>query len=63
LSIQQLEGRKVSISVGVATYHGGNMPSFQDLVQQADEAMYAVKQSKKAKGLGGNLGVSSSRLK
>jgi two-component system cell cycle response regulator len=63
LSIQQLEGRKVSISVGVATYHGGNMPSFQDLVQQADEAMYAAKQSKKAKGLGGNLGVSSSRLK
>jgi two-component system cell cycle response regulator len=63
LTIQQLKGRKISISVGVATYHGGNIASFQDLVQQADEAMYAAKQAKKTKGSGGNVGMPSSRLK
>jgi len=47
MSIQQLKGKKVSISVGVATYQDGNMPSYKDLVQHADEAMYAAKQAKK----------------
>jgi two-component system cell cycle response regulator len=51
LSIQQLKGKKVSISVGVSTYQDGNVPSYQDLVQYADEAMYAAKQAKKEKGL------------
>ncbi len=51
LAIQQLKGNKVSISVGVATYQSGNVPSHHDLLQQADEAMYAAKQAKKAKGL------------
>jgi len=50
LSIQQLKGKKVSISVGVATCQDGNMSSYQDLVRQADEAMYAAKQAKKKKG-------------
>ncbi len=50
LSVQQLKGTKVSISVGVATFQDGNMPSYQDLVQQADEAMYAAKQAKKKRG-------------
>lgn len=51
LSIQPLKGKKVSISVGVATYQDKNMPSCQDLLQQADEAMYAEKRAKKEKGL------------
>jgi len=51
LSIQQLKGKKVSISVGVATYQDGNMPSYKDLVQHADQAMYAAKQAKKKKRL------------
>jgi two-component system cell cycle response regulator len=49
LSIQQLKGNKVSISVGVATYQNGNVPTYQDLLAQADEAMYAAKQAKKEK--------------
>jgi two-component system cell cycle response regulator len=49
LSIQQLKGKKVSISVGVATYQNGNVPSYHDLLAHADEAMYAAKQAKKEK--------------
>ena len=62
LSIQQLKGKKVSISVGVATNQGRNVQSYQDLVQQADEAMYAAKQAKKERGLRDNLGLSPSCL-
>ncbi|MCE5316276.1 MAG: diguanylate cyclase [Parachlamydia sp.] len=49
LSIEQLQGKKVSISVGVATCQNGKMPSCQDLIQFADETMYAAKQAKKKK--------------
>lgn len=49
LSIQQLKGRKISISAGVATYQNGNVLSYHDLLTQADEAMYAAKQTKKEK--------------
>jgi two-component system cell cycle response regulator len=51
LSIEQLKGKKISISVGVATCHDGNISSHQDLVQCADNAMYAAKQAKKKHGL------------
>jgi two-component system cell cycle response regulator len=47
LSIQQLKGEQVSISVGIATYQDGNVKSYNDLLQRADEAMYAAKQAKK----------------
>jgi two-component system cell cycle response regulator len=47
LLIQQLKGKKVSISVGVATYQNGNVRSYHDLLTHADEAMYAAKQAKK----------------
>lgn len=47
MSIQQLKGEQVSISVGVATYQYGNVQSYKDLLQRADEAMYAAKQAKK----------------
>jgi two-component system cell cycle response regulator len=47
MSIQQLKGEQVSISVGVATYQYGNVKSYTDLLQRADEAMYAAKQAKK----------------
>ncbi len=51
LSIQQLSGTRVSISIGVSTYHGENELSCQDLLNHADEAMYAAKQAKKQKGI------------
>jgi two-component system cell cycle response regulator len=47
LSIKQLKGKRVSISVGVSTYNGENALSCQDLLHHADEAMYAAKQAKK----------------
>ncbi len=47
LSIQPLKDKRVSISVGVATYNDGNLSSYQDLVQRADETMYVAKQAKK----------------
>lgn len=47
LSILQLNGGQVSISVGVATYQYGNVKSYNELLQRADEAMYAAKQAKK----------------
>ena len=50
LSIQQLKGRKVSISVGVATYCGEKDLSHEGLLHLADEAMYAAKKEKKEKG-------------
>jgi two-component system cell cycle response regulator len=50
LSIQQLKGETVSISIGVATYQNGNVPSYKDLLQRADEVMYAGKQAKNEKG-------------
>jgi len=50
LSIQQMKGKRISISVGVATYNGENELSFQGLLQQADEAMYSAKKAKKQKG-------------
>lgn len=52
LSIQQLKDKKISISVGVATYQERNLSSPQDLVQRADEAMYVTKQAKKEKHRG-----------
>jgi len=51
LSIQQLKGKRISISVGVSTYSGENMQACQDLLQHADEAMYSAKQAKKEKGI------------
>jgi two-component system, cell cycle response regulator len=49
LSIQQLKGEKISISVGVSTYMHENVNSYQDLLHLADEAMYAEKATKKQK--------------
>lgn len=51
LSIQQLKGKRVSISVGVATYDGKEELSSEDLLKQADEAMYAAKRVKKEKNI------------
>jgi two-component system cell cycle response regulator len=51
LSIQQLKGQRVSISVGAATYNGESVLTCHDLLQHADEAMYAAKKEKKEKGL------------
>lgn len=44
---EQLSGKQVTISVGVATYVDGNLPSFNDLVSIADEGLYKVKRSGK----------------
>lgn len=51
LSVQQLKGRKVTISVGVATCRDGAPASYQELVQEADEAMYEAKQKRKEAAL------------
>jgi len=47
LSVQQLEGSKVTVSIGVSTFQGGNMSSYKDLLKFADQAMYEAKQSGK----------------
>ncbi len=47
LFVQQLNGRQVTASIGVASYQGDNMSDYKDLLKQADEAMYLAKQEGK----------------
>jgi two-component system cell cycle response regulator len=41
----QLKGDKITASVGVATYANNNMVCYEDLLHQADTAMYQAKQA------------------
>lgn len=48
LYIPHLKGGHITVSVGVATYVGNNVPQFYgEFLQQADQAMYREKQGKK----------------
>jgi len=47
LYVQQLRGRQVTASIGVSSYQGDNMSAYENLLQLADEAMYAAKQTGK----------------
>ncbi len=47
LSVEKLEGKQVTASIGVATYSDKNMVCYEDLLQRADQAMYEAKQSGK----------------
>ena len=47
LRIPQLEGQRITMSVGVATYPDGAFNSYLELLRQADQAMYAEKTRKK----------------
>ncbi|PLY06940.1 MAG: diguanylate cyclase [Desulfuromonas sp.] len=47
LAIPQLNGHKISASIGIATYNHENFHSFSALLQSSDEAMYAAKRAGK----------------
>lgn len=47
LSVQQLNGNRITASIGISTYRNNNMTSYQELLQSADKAMYQAKQSGK----------------
>jgi len=47
LDIQQLHGKKVTTSMGVATYPHSKLFSYEELLHAADQAMYAAKNSGK----------------
>lgn len=47
LSIQQLKGENVTVSIGTSTFMNNNVGSYRDLLQLADKAMYQAKKSGK----------------
>jgi two-component system cell cycle response regulator len=47
LSIQQLKGENVTVSIGTATYKNDNVTSYGELLHLADKAMYQAKKSGK----------------
>ncbi|ABA88426.1 response receiver sensor diguanylate cyclase [Syntrophotalea carbinolica DSM 2380] len=47
LSIQQLKGEHVTVSMGTSTYMNNNVASYRELIQLADKAMYQAKESGK----------------
>lgn len=47
LSIQQLKGEHITVSIGISTYSNHNMVSYGELIQDADDTMYAAKKSGK----------------
>jgi len=42
-----MNGTRITISIGIATYVDGNMRSYEQLIKQADEAMYQSKMTGK----------------
>jgi two-component system cell cycle response regulator len=46
-AFEKLNGKKITLSVGIATYHNGTMESSDQLVQIADKAMYQSKKQGK----------------
>jgi two-component system cell cycle response regulator len=42
-----LKGEKITLSIGISTYHGANMLSCDQVVQMADKAMYHAKKQGK----------------
>ena len=47
ISIPQLNGERITVSVGVASYPDQEVTSYEELIQLADEAMYTEKARKK----------------
>ncbi|ABA87893.1 response receiver sensor diguanylate cyclase, GAF domain-containing [Syntrophotalea carbinolica DSM 2380] len=47
LSIQQLKGEHVTVSIGTSTYSNHNVASYSELLHLADDAMYEAKKSGK----------------
>jgi len=45
--LPQMNGTRITISIGIATYVDGNMRSYEQLIKQADEAMYQSKMTGK----------------
>jgi two-component system cell cycle response regulator len=44
LFVKQLNGKQVTVSIGVSSYQGDNIVAYEDLLRLADEAMYAAKE-------------------
>lgn len=44
---EQTRGTAITLSIGISTYHGGNMKSGDQVVQTADKAMYLAKRQGK----------------
>jgi len=51
LSFQKFMGDIVTVSIGVATYSGNNLASYEELLHLADNAMYQAKQTRRGAGL------------
>lgn len=47
LNISQLNGERITVSVGVASYPAQRVKSYEELIKLADQAMYAEKGGKK----------------
>jgi two-component system, cell cycle response regulator len=47
LSIEQLNGKQITVSIGISTYKNGNLSSCEELLKAADQNMYEAKRAGK----------------
>jgi two-component system cell cycle response regulator len=47
IDVSQMDGKNITVSIGIATYVGGNMQSYEQLIRLADKAMYQSKNAGK----------------